>query len=76
MTTAKYQAKVSADAIKACEEASRAAGVARCAAREAAYGAKGTRMTSMWLRVMHEAACLEAHAAVAADEEKRRLERN
>lgn len=76
MTTEKYQAEVSRRAIKACEVASQAAGMARSAAREAAYGAEGMRMTSMWLRVMHEAACLEAHAAVAVDEEKRRLERN
>jgi hypothetical protein len=75
MTTEKYQAEVSRKVIEACEAVSHAACAARCAAREAAYGAKEWGMTSMWLRVMHEAACLEADAAVAVDEEKRRLER-
>jgi hypothetical protein len=75
MTTEKYQAEVSRKAIKACEDVSHAADVARRATREAAYGAVGGRMTQMWLRVSCEAARLSACAAVAADEEKRRLER-
>lgn len=75
MTTEKYQAEVSRKAIKACEDVSLTAEVARCAARDAAYGSKDIRTTRMWLRVASEAACLSAHAAVAADEEKRRLER-
>lgn len=75
MTTEKYQAEVSRKAIEACEAASLAAGVARRAARVASYGAKDVMMMRMWLRVASEAARLSASAAVAADEEKRRLER-
>ena len=75
MVTEKYQAEVSRKAIEACEAASLAAGVARRAARDASYGAKDVMMIRMWVRLSCEAARLEAHAAVAADEEKRRLER-
>jgi hypothetical protein len=75
MTTEKYQAEVSRKAIKACEDVSRAADVARRAARDASYGAKDIMMIRMWVRLSCEAARLSAHAAVAADEEKRRLER-